>query len=103
MKNKKIEGYWYSEYEVQYPMPEPNVLTDDEAKKIYELIKKKEENAKANRYKGFTTSRITGEYMGSTEFETDEWIWPADFAPHYVLKHKVKPTPEFLEYIGYGE
>jgi hypothetical protein len=102
MRNKKIEGYWYSEYEPNYPMPKPNVLSDDEAKEIYEFIKKKEEGARINRYKGWSTSRITGEHLGSTEFETDEWIWPVDFAPHYVMKHKVKPTDEFLKYIGYG-
>jgi len=101
-EGKKIEGYWYNEYSAtEYPMPVPNVLTEQEAQEIYDLIKRKEVTARKVGYKGFTTSRITGEYMGSTEFHTDEWLWPVDFAPHYVLEHKVKPTEEFLKYIGW--
>ena len=34
MKDKKIEGYWFSKYETQYPMPEPNVLTEKETARI---------------------------------------------------------------------
>lgn len=36
-----------------------------------------------------------------TEMKDFSWKWPGDFAEHYVLKHKVKPTDEFLEFIGY--
>jgi hypothetical protein len=100
-QNKKIEGYWYSEDEPQYPMPKENVLSEKEAEDIFQLILKKEAEANVERYKGSSKSRITGEYLGNAEYETDEWIWPADFAYHYVLQHKVKPSDEFLEYIGY--
>lgn len=103
---KRIEGYWYSEFiekhkNIVYPMPQPNVLSEQEAKDIHTLIKRKEEVAHINRYKGFSRSRITEEYLGSIEYETNEWIWPGDFADHYVLTHKVKPTDDFLTYIGY--
>lgn len=102
MFDKKVEGYWYSEHTPQYPMPEPNVLTEEEAKEIYDLITQIEnDNIGKTRYKGMTRSRITGEYMGSTEYYTNEWKWPEDFAPHYVLEHRVKPSDEFLIYIGY--
>jgi hypothetical protein len=53
-------------------------------------------------YKGWSTSRITGKKLGSGEFTTNKWRWPVDFALHYVLDNRVKPSDEFLEYIGYG-
>ena len=40
--NVKIEGYWYSQYETQWPKPIPNALTESEAGEIFSLIKKKE-------------------------------------------------------------
>lgn len=116
----KIEGYWIEaptvfEFKLSngsvfrkeipaktnYPIPIPNVLTEDEAKTIYNLILEKEKYAKVVAYRGFSESRITGEILGNEEYETDEWKWPADFAEHYVLTHKVRPTDEFLKWIGY--
>lgn len=102
---QKIEGYWYSEHTPEYPMPVPNVLSEEEAQKIYNLITDIEsddcDDVQITRYRGWSTSRITKEHLGSTEFSTNEWRWPCDFAPHYVLKHRVKPSDEFLTYIGY--
>jgi hypothetical protein len=107
MSDKNIEGYWFekpfSNYSKisEFPMPVANVLNDNEAKVIYDLIIDKEKTAKITAYRGFSCSRITGENLGNKEFETEEWIWPGDFAKHYVLEHKVKPTDEFLRYINY--
>ena len=122
MSKQKIEGYWKEKDHVirleskvkpgifvervrpsksNYPTPIPNVLTENEAKSIYDLIVKKQNTAKKDYYMGFSTSRITGEMLGSGEYYTDEWRWPGDFAEHYVLKHRVKPTDDFLKYIGY--
>jgi len=105
MKKTKIEGYWYSDdpYNKDYPVPVTDVLTKDDAKAIYDLIIKKQKGARSNAYKGWSTSRITGEHLGSREYETNEWLWPIDFAPHYVLKHRCKPTDEFLDFIGYND
>jgi len=99
--DKKIEGYWYSKYEPEYPMPLANVLTEEQAEKIYNLILEKEKIARVNMYMGRSASRITGEMLGNKEYETDKWRWPGDFAKHYVLDHKIKPSNEFLKYIGY--
>lgn len=96
-----IEGYWYSKYTPKYPMPQPNVLTEDQAAKIFALIRFKETKAKKVAYRGWSDSRITGEHLGNDEFEMDEWRWPGDFAKHYVLTHKVSPTDKFLKFIGY--
>ena len=101
MTNQKIEGYWYSSYSPEYPMPVPDVLTESEAKEIYNLILEKQKIAREVRYRGLSFSRITNEGLGCNEYQTDEWIWTGDFAKHYVLEHKVKPSDEFLNYIGY--
>jgi len=99
--NRKIEGYWYSEHEPQYPMPVPNELTVEEANIIYKLIQDKEREARKATYRGWSVSRITGERLGSREYQTDSWKWPADLGTHYVLLHQVRPSDEFLQYIGY--
>ena len=101
--DKQIEGYWYSQTTPQYPMPMPNILTEKEASAIYILIKIKERNAIINEVKSWTISKLTGERLSGIEFETDTWIWPDDFAKHYVFEHKVKPSKEFLKYIGYSD
>ena len=101
MTESKVEGYWWSKYDPHYPMPVPNVLSDEDATSIYNLIVAKEKIAEKYGYRGFSSSRITNEMLGSHEFKLDDWIWPADFAKHYVLDHKVRPTDEFLAFIGY--
>lgn len=102
MIERKIEGYWYSKHEPNYPMPIPNQLTDQEALEISNLIEIKENESKTELYRGMSTSRITNEFLGNAEFKHPSgWIWPGDFRTHYVLKHKVKPTNEFLSFIGY--
>jgi len=100
---QRIEGYWYSEHTPEYPMPVANELTEEEAQKIFGLITEIESDKGVikTQYKGWSTSRITKEHLGSTEFSTNEWRWPCDFAPHYVLEHRVKPSDDFLTYIGY--
>lgn len=98
----KIEGYWYSKYSPEYPMPVPNALTEEEANEIYRLIKRKETSAAVTRYRGISTSRIDKKTaVGSMEYKRAGWVWPQGFAEHYVLKHKVKPSMEFLDFIGY--
>jgi hypothetical protein len=116
----KVEGYWIEPPTViemkssrgfiltkeiptktNYPTPIPNVLTEEEAQFIYNLIREKEKIANCYGYMGLSASRITGERLGNKEYELNEWIWPGDFAEHYVLTHKVRPTEEFLKWIGY--
>ncbi|KAA6325977.1 hypothetical protein EZS27_024863 [termite gut metagenome] len=89
-KREKVEGYYYSEYEPFYPIPVPNVLTEEEAKELFDLIKEKEKNANVEYYLGDSTSRVTGEILGNKEYELDGWTWTGDLAEHYVLTHKCK-------------
>lgn len=105
MKNKKIEGYWYHPiHSPEYLMPVKNALTQNEADEIYKLIKKKELTAQKIAYRGSALSRFDESVrVGSEEYETEEWAWPAGFAEHYVKLYRVKPSDEFLKYIGYYE
>lgn len=102
MIKHKVEGYWYSEQEPHRPKPIPNALTDKESREIFLLIREKEKRALKRRSKGSSKSRITGERLGNVTFQTNEFSWPGDFAEHYVLTHKVMPSQDFLEFIGYS-
>ncbi len=97
----RIEGYWYADHCPHFPNPQPNELTQEQANKIHQLILEKEEKAEGRRYRGRSQSRITGETLGTREFVFGGWLWPYDFGRHYVLKHRVKPSKEFLEFIGF--
>lgn len=95
-----IEGYWYSGREgCNLPIPVPNILSKVEAYDLYMLIVEKEKSSTSVTYRGFSTSRIDGSTLGSNEFRYKEWSWPGDFAEHYVLKHRVKPSEEFIKFL----
>lgn len=95
------EGFWYSEYDTKFPMPKPNILTEKQAKQIYLLIVQKEKIARVAFCKGCSYSRIDNSPLGSAEYFLDNFVWPGDFAEHYVLKYRCKPTEKFLKFIGY--
>jgi hypothetical protein len=97
---EKVEGYWYSKRTPEYPMPVPYVLTEQQAEDVYKAIKEKEKIADEYFYRGSAGSRIDGSLVGSNEFSLDSWTWPGKFAEHYVLKYRVKPTDEFLKFLG---
>lgn len=98
---KQIEGYWNNldnDYP-EYPFPVANVLIEDEANEIADMIVKCQSVAVKNRYRGLSRSRITGETLGRAEYDLDGWSWPGDFAEHYVRKYRVKPTDEFITFV----
>lgn len=78
------------------------MLTQNERKEINKLLKRVEAKARVAVYKGLSHSRLTGEILGASEFKYKGWTWPKDFRPHYVLRFGVKPSDEFLEFIGYS-
>lgn len=111
-QNKRIEatkpeGYWWSKCKENssYPMPIANELTEEEAQEICNLIQEKENTAEVVCYFGFSFCRLQDgtcpEMLGTREYLTEKYRWPEDFAKHYVLKHRVRPSDEFLEFIGY--
>lgn len=99
----RIEGYWFSKDKPYYQMPIPNRLNEDEAKQIYTLIKEKEKESKIVGSRGFSTSRLDNTVVGINEYHHDNWLWPEGYAEHYILKHKVKPSIEFLRFIGWQD
>lgn len=101
IRDKRVEGYWYSREKTLYPMPIPYRLSDQEAEEIYQLIKLKEEESQINHCRGFSISRIDQTTLDFKEFEHEHWIWPGQYAEHYVLKYKVKPSEDFLGFIGW--
>jgi hypothetical protein len=102
MAKKRIEGYWYSEENTRYPRPVKNILTSKQAQVIYDrlMIIQNHKNTTCVHYKGCSKSRIDNSELGSGEYSTDKWIWPEGFVDHYVLKYHVKPSDDFLYYIG---
>jgi len=84
-------------------MPIPNQLNEIEAQQIYDLLKMKEEECEIQYTRGSSMSRIDKSLVGSNEYHHQEWLWPEGFAEHYILKHKVKPTNDFLRFIGWIE
>lgn len=112
MKKEKIEGYWYSTTSPQYPKPIQGELSEVDSLLIYALMYRKEKECKKDvewgvdlprvmAYRGCSTSRITGEILGCREYLHSGFRWPIDMGRHYVLEHRVKPSDEFLDFIGF--
>jgi len=101
MENRKKEGYWYTgAKDCNYPMPIANQLNEEQALDIYNKIREKEKIAYKTLQRGFSYSRLTKEPLGCSEYALGNWSWAGDFAEHYVLKHKVKPSDEFIEFLN---
>lgn len=96
----KREGFWKSSLEPHLPEPKPEVLNPKQAFELYDIITKLEKIAKKTTYRGVSHSRITGEKLGCAEYTFSDWSWPGDFAKHYVLEYRVKPSDDFLEFLG---
>ena len=101
-ERNRVEGYWYNEENKNLPMPIKNILTSKQAQVIYDRLVMIQGHKNTTRiyYKGSSVSRIDNSILGSGEYKTDKWTWPEGFADHYVLKYHVKPSDEFLYYIG---
>ena len=97
-EGKRIEGYWYAPF---YPKPIPNQLTEAEAQEIYELIKVKEKECTIRLSRGYAHSRLENAMVGMNEYHHEEWLWPEGYAEHHVLKHGVKPSKDFLAFLGF--
>ena len=97
MKNKIIEGYWYSPSEPQYDAPVSQTKAIDQ-----EFIKKLEyiQNNKAQlrAYKGISHCRICNCRNGSEEYTYKNHVWPQGYM-HYLIQHNVHPSKEFYDFI----
>lgn len=116
------EGFWYSEYEEDLPMPVVNdspwegqeeflkalIFLENRLMKEYQRRVdianaggKWESYGYVNSYRGVSVCRICHISNGSREFSCKGFIWPEGFR-HYIKKHNVKPSSNFISSIGSG-
>lgn len=97
------EGYWKGGGESgsdSYPLPikgDPWIGEDE----FIEKLRQVESTMTMTRFRGCSTSRITGESLGNGEYHDHNFrvMWPQDLRPHYYQRHHVKPSRLFFRYI----
>jgi len=116
-EEEKLEGFWYSEFEPEFPFPEEHksdwVTIDflfklicleskllDEYKKIVTIANNGGiyKPTHCESYRGSSSCRICKCQNGSREFTYGGFCWPEGFR-HYIECHKIKPSDEFIEMI----
>lgn len=93
----RIEGHWRESEDEKDSLPWP-VATPGWGEAEF-LIKLRQVEAKAmwNEYRGWSTSRLTGEHNGSREYLYKGWRWPEGLG-HYI-ERGVKPSDDFVAFI----
>ncbi len=94
----KREGFWYSKYEPDLPMPKARDKPASNQQEILDRLSKLETKAHVIAYKGWSTCRICGCGNGTTEFNYKGWVWPSGLR-HYIEKHNVRVSPEFKDFL----
>ena len=92
----KIEGYWYSSSEPQYPVPKPR--KSPISREFLDKLSAVEAIAEKYGFRGWSTCRCCCKPNGSQEYKFNGWIWPEGFM-HYLTEHNVHPTPAFMDMI----
>lgn len=92
--NRK-EGYWYSPAQPNLPKPIQHEKPVKNKAKIVARMKTVAANFSGGMQKGFSTCRICKERNGSCDVSYNGFTWPIGYI-HYVEKHNVHPTQEFL-------
>ena len=103
---QNIEGYWRTvQHSVNYdlenslPWPVENSMSVEGSKKFLKMLGVIEAEAGSIHYKGWSDCRICGKNVGLIEFEYETWNWPVGLR-HYIEKHLVKPSNEFIKFIA---
>jgi hypothetical protein len=98
------EGFWHDKYERKndgFPMPVANEKPWMHQQFFLEVLKRVENGIRITpdmRYMGDSECRICECVNGSIEYRLNEWVWPEGFR-HYVEKHNVMPSKEFIDFI----
>ena len=112
------EGFWYSEYEKDLPMPQANDKPWEGKDEFLDYLTDVESDALTNYWaanegvdyepcdevigmRGFSICRICGIGNGSHEFHINDWYWPEGLR-HYIEEHNVRPSDEFIKFIIEG-
>lgn len=107
MSKLKLIGYWNNKSNDFPQYPHPKDLIDPEFYKDFckeNYIEKGyieyylDNGIICNRYRGFSSCRICGDHLGSTERHDNVYVWP-DKLSHYVKEHDVKLPLDFLKHI----
>lgn len=93
----KIEGYWRHEAEEKSKLPWPIPTPGWGELEFLQKLRLVEQVSERICYRGFSSSRLTGEINGSQEYKRNDWRWPQGFG-HYV-KLGVKPSNDFIAFI----
>ena len=98
MFDRRIEGYWYSKFTPQYPMPVARAEPWEGQAEFLVKLAKKEARAGKTQYRGMSTCRCCKQFNGSSEYHTDKWAWPSGLR-HYIEEHNVKPSDDFIKFV----
>lgn len=93
----RVEGYWRSAKDARSELPWP-VQTPGWGEAEFLLkLRLVEQASEFVSYRGWSVSRLTGEWNGSREYVRNGWRWPEGFG-HYV-EHGVKPSDDFMAFV----
>jgi hypothetical protein len=100
MKNDTIhaEGYWYSDNEPWFPMPQPYLGLWLARDRFISKLKNLQLSAAETRYRGMSLCRLCKCVNGSSDFTAGDWTWPSGLL-HYVENHNVRPSVEFEKFV----
>lgn len=96
------EGYWKDDSDPLYPLPIKRSPWVGEMEFI-EKLQTVESRINVKRFRGCSTSRITGETLGNGEYFDFNFflVWPEDLRTHYYELYHVKPSRIFYRYVHY--
>ncbi len=99
--NNRKEGFWYSPANPKLPKPVSHEKPVKNKAKVVARMKTVAANFSGGMQKGVSTCRICKERNGSHDVSYNGFTWPIGYI-HYVEKHNVHPTKEFLEALFSG-
>lgn len=97
-KKIKIEGYWWSKQEPEYPMPIKSDIPFDNKDVVVKKLVSLQAKISKRYYKGFSTCRCCGERNGTAEYSHKGWKWPEGLI-HYIIEHNIEPSLQFKKEI----
>lgn len=101
MENAKRqqEGFWWSETESWFPMPQPYVGFWHDRELFLERLKHVEERCRVQAYRGSSSCRLCDNRRnGSETYSSENWEWPSGYR-HYIEHHNVRPSLAFEQFI----
>jgi hypothetical protein len=88
--------YWDGSDIIRVKAEYPDTMTPEEKEVVLDYMSNSTEETS---YMGKSTSRIDGTFLGSRDMRSPDgkWIFPEQWDTHYVEKHDIAPTREFIE------